>query len=825
MKSNLLTVCLGCIGFATCAADAFAETAYPLYVIETESGTLDAPVSVESLSVKKYATAESEEEETDFATISASSLGAGTFVKRGSGYVMGSVAFTNFTGEVRVEKGAWVVDRPGMCGSNLSSASAPTFAVSNGAAFVCAATSASFPSSGTWGSCLIRYTKFFFEGTGPDGLGALVNKSTVSMNCACWNTTMTLTGDATFGEIAAVNTRFDLGSYAVIDLQGHELVIKNHKSTTACNGVFTPDCTMKNPGSIRAEGTGILFQSAPAFKGDSSVRFTFDKGAALQTWNAAMTSARIPWTLCFTGNSSLSVSRSASEKEFDEASNYFDAPVVIDQNRLYGYSSTMGNGLAFNGFVSGRGGFYFGGELSLALNCPSNSFDGPAVVNGNALYTYSSVLRLGADGALPENGSGAKLTNAFLRLTKAVPYHLPQLDFHTQLARPTNYWAEGGTHGTVAGLRKTGAQTLEWRVPLSVTGQTEIVEGTLRLMPAATPDILYSGTPGLYEWIIPNANQVQDPTMAYSIWNDPGWAVVSNNVVGAMEGLRQSTAWDAWTTHEWHGYVWNRSPTNETWTFARGICGYSRLMIDRKHEYGSDNNGAIVRDNLTITPGPHEILFRVNARSYGGHGSGKNVPTWSTNMGLAIDRYGRSTTNAVDYVFPENGHLDTVIGGDGYWFTRDARTREEFTEDELALLVRMANFTAIKAHAGTVLDISMPDAPTATPLVVQDFVGANTVTNGSIWIAKSWTLLGGEMKMQPLVLTDGALTFGPGVTLDVEDSGLCKGSRWIEIARAKEGISGCPRLSDMLEEGNWELKVEGHSLFIRHNKGTVVIVK
>ena len=815
-----------CIGLAVALAGAGAmgETAYPLYVVETDSGTLEAPVSVETLGVTRYASAESEPETTDFATVAAEPRGAGTFVKRGTGYVMGSTAFTNFTGEVRVEKGAWVVDRPGMCGSNLSSANAPTFAVSNGAAFVCAATSSSFPTYGVWGSCLIRYTKFFFEGTGPDGLGALLNASSISMNCACWNTTMTLTGDTTFGETTA--QRFDLGTSAVVDLQGHELVIKNHKSETTYYGVFTPDCTVKNPGSIRAEGTAILFQSSPTFNGDSSTRFTFDKGAALQTWNASMATARLPWTLYFTGNAALSISRSAAEKEFDESSNFFNSPVVIDQNRLYAYSATKGNGLALNGPVSGRGGFHFCSELSLALNCPTNTFEGTVAVNGNGAYTYSSVLRLGADGALPENGPGAKLTNAFLRLTKFIPYHLPQLDFHTQLARTTNYWAEGGSQGTVAGLRKTGAQTLEWRAPLSVTGLTEIVEGTLKLKPVAAPDILYSAVPGLYEWIIPNANQLQDPTMAYSIWNDPGWSVVSNNVVGAMEGLRQSTAWDAWSTHEWHGYVWNRTETNETWTFARGICGYSRLMIDRKTEYSSDNNGAIIRDNLTITPGPHEILFRVNARSYGGHGSGKNgVATWRENMGLAIDRFGRGTTNADDYVFLENGHLDAVTGGDGYWFTRDPRTREEFTEDELTAQMRSANFTAIRAHAGSVIDIAMPDAPTATPLVVQDFIGANTVTNGSLTITKSWTLLGGEMKAQPLLLTDGVLKFGSGATLDIADADLCKGGKWVEIARTKEGITGLPALSSALEDANWILKTEGNSLYIRHDKGLVLILR
>lgn len=812
------------LAVALAAFGALGETAYPLYVVETDSGSLDAPVSVETLDVMRYANAESEPEMTDFATVAAEPLGEGTFVKRGNGYVMGSTAFTNFTGEVRVEKGAWVVDRPGMCGSNLSADNAPTFAVSNGAAFVCAATSASFPTAGTWKNCLIRYTKFFFEGTGPDGRGAFLNASSISMNCACWNTTMTLTGDATFGETTTV--RFDLGTGAVLDLQGHELVVKNHRSETASNGVFTPDCTVKNPGTIRVEGTAILFQGSPSFNGDSSVRFTFDKGAALQTWYSAMTAARLPWTLYFTGNSSLTVSFSGAEKEFDESINYFDAPVVIDQDRLYGNSSTKGNGLALNGPVSGRGGFYLNSELSLALNCPTNSFEGTVVVSGKGAYTYSSVLRLGADGALPENGPGAKLTNAFLRLTKSVPYHLPQLDFHTHLARPTNYWAEGGSLGTVAGLRKTGTQTLEWRVPLSVTGQTEIVEGTLRLMPAATPDILYSAVPGLYAWVIPGAHQDHDPAMDYSIWNDPGWSVVSNNVVGAMEGLRQSTAWEAYTTHAWHGYVWNRTETNETWTFARAICGYSRLMIDRKHEYSSDNNGAIVRDNLTITPGPHEILFRVNARHYGGHGSSKNgVETWRTNMGLAIDRYGRSTTNADDYVFLENGHLDAVVGGDGYWFTRDTRTREEFTEEELAAQVRTANFTTIKAHPVSVLDIAMPDAPTATPLVVQDFIGANTVTNGSLTIAKGWTLLGGEMKAQPLLLTDGALKFASGATLDIADANLCRGGGWIEIARAKEGITGLPSLSSALDDANWILKKEGNSLYIRHDKGLVLILR
>lgn len=818
-----VTVCAAILGVS-----AFAETEYPLYVIDTDAGTLAAPAAIESVSITKYAAAEAEPETTDFAAITASPLGAGTFVKRGSGYVMGSTAFETFTGEVRVEEGAWVVDRPGMCGSTNTIATAAdrhpiTFAVSNGAAFVCAATKAAFPNGDVYGNPLMRYTKFYLEGTGPDGYGAFLNVSTLSMNCACLGTTMTLTGDATFGE-KGVNSRFDLGSGAVVDLQEHNLLIKNHISETAYNGVFTPDCTVKNPGSIKAEGTSILMQSSPSFKGDASTVFTFDRHSSLQTWNASMSASRLPWTLYFTGDSSITPGRNAKEEEFDESSNYFDAPVVIDQDRIYANSDGKGNGVAFNGRVSGRGGFYFGGELSLALNCATNVFEGPAAVNGGAKYTYSSVLRLGADGALPVNGAGAKLTNAFLRLTKAIPYHLPQLDFHTRLARPTNYWAEGGAQGTVAGLRKTGAQTLEWRAPLSVTGLTEIVEGTLKLTPAATPEVLHSAVPGLYQWEIGGAGTYAD-TMAYSIWTNADWAVQSNLVVGAMEGLRQSTDWAPWVTHVWHGYVWNRSSTNETWTFARSIRGYSRLMIDRKVEWGTDNNGAVIRDNREMTPGPHEILLRVNPRSYGGHGSGKNVATWANNMGLAIDRSGRGTTNAEDYVFFENGHLDTVIGGDGALFTRDARTREEFTLEELAACVRSANFTAVKAHAGTVLDIAMPDAPTATPLVVEDFIGANVVSNGSLSIVKSWTILADEVKDQSLVLADGALRIGPDVTLDVEGSEDLHGGAPIRIARAKEGITGLPKVKDDLRADGWTVYLKDGDLWLQHCAGTVLIFR
>ncbi|MCQ2391947.1 MAG: hypothetical protein MJ240_11040 [Kiritimatiellae bacterium] len=816
-------------GVAACAATlAWSDTAYPLYVLDTAAGSMAEPVKIDEQTLIKYASAEDETGE----EVAFSSLGeptGGTFVKRGAGFVLSSAKFKSFRGEFRVEGGGLVVNAPYQTGP-MTSGTKPVFAVSNNASFVIAAT-VTPPTTVDSSARLIRHAKFVLRGAGVDGEGAIKNLSTVDLNYCFGNVDFELEDDVIFGSRST--KRWDCGSSSTINMNGHLLTIRGFANANDRNGSFTIDSTtVSNPYKIVVDHTGLLLQGTPVFKGGDTNAIEFGDYSYLSLWKAAFTASRLPWTIRFKegakGNNYINAGGSVYD-EYNGAQNYIYAP--IDTRELTRVSAgTAGQGLMLYGPVSGPGGLAtIYGKGALALCCPTNSFQGPVSVVGDG--TQYAQLQLYADGALPATSAGVALTNAHLRLRDNVNFTLPPLAFHlTSVPAGTNYMFEGGLSATTPSLVKSGAKKLEVRTPLSVSGRIRLLGGTLQIPP---PDqnrlgTMFSAVPGLWAEVVePVLNPETGKGLTYqpAFTNNAYLGSVSNKVAYCPEMLLAKRAYPPFTqyaTYIYSGYVWNRSPTNETWSFASAVYGAARVLIDGRQAMGADNNGAVSRARVEMKPGPHHFVYKLCTRNYAPPGAHKNgVPTWDDNMGLGIDRQGRNSTNAVDYVFAANA-LRYNAGGDGYLFTRDARDVSEFTAEELdrasAELLPMADLEAV---GGTTLDFADP----SSECILTNLVGTTFVTNGSLSVRGTWKLKAADHANWPLKVT-GDLSFS-SATLDLDTFDFAVLPRGIyDIATTEGTLSGAPKLADSFKNTKWHLGRKGaNTLVLFYQSGLKVILR
>jgi hypothetical protein len=295
--------------------------------------------------------------------------------------------------------------------------------------------------------------------------------------------------------------------------------------------------------------------------------------------------------------------------------------------------------------------------------------------------------------------------------------------------------------------------------------------------------------------------------------------------------------WDNYTSYAWGGYIWNRSPTNETWRFAVGVVGYSRLWIGNDAMYTTDNNIAVSFINKELTPGPHPFLFKVNSRKYSHPGS--IDPRNSTNkewkkdgFGLAVSRTSAVSTNSDDFVFMENtpntGDRDHP-GGNGILFTLDNRDTTHFDENVLTrTAASRRTYSNIVCSAGTTIDLGDGNE---IPLITPCFEGVTTVTNGGLIIDRFWKLspenFAGDADM---LKAYGKIEFGENATLDWENLSLLPRKEYV-IATATGGISGIPAWNPSnRNHAMWRLRKEqdaegNDTLIFKWHSGTAVIIR
>ena len=192
-----------------------------------------------------------------------------------------------------------------------------------------------------------------------------------------------------------------------------------------------------------------------------------------------------------------------------------------------------------------------------------------------------------------------------------------------------------------------------------------------------------------------------------------------------------------------------------------------------------------------VTPGCHRIDVRAYAtQADAGYGLLANRiggvdkivnATWQADLGLAIDRQGRGSTNYADYerlVDPGDGSFLTVVPG-------DAENAEE-------VIAHMPKFDHLKFTGGT-LDVRGSDI--AVP-VLEGVDGAVTNSNayypgGSLTVGEKWIIPGATTASKTLKVS-GKLKFAAGSVLEGTDLALLSRTAEHTLATATDGIEGMP---------------------------------
>jgi autotransporter-associated beta strand protein len=236
-----------------------------------------------------------------------------------------------------------------------------------------------------------------------------------------------------------------------------------------------------------------------------------------------------------------------------------------------------------------------------------------------------------------------------------------------------------------AGLTKNGGGVALFSALQTAPAPIVINGGTLQL----------NGTAGLYEGRVSGEFNLAAPNPQTAIKLCPTNAYMFFGSSGASGGI-----WIDYSTYIYSGVIWNRSPTNETWTFCKSFDDSVRIMVDGRQVINKYNDwDTVTTTNYVVTPGPHAFEVRMGQGGGGvGQANNKTVP------GAGFDRQGRSNSAfCVPIVDPGDGSLLTLGG-------------------------RLADASTVELAANTMLDLGK------TNQTLAGLSGSGTVSNGALTV-------------------------------------------------------------------------------------------
>ena len=803
-----------------CVVMALAATAldYPVYTVTTSG---DGTTSLASAQVEVISTEGATPETVAFSSLT---LTSGTFRKRGTGYLLSDDAMSGFKGTILIEEGAFIAQKNGHLGpaqSGTAAIATATVVVSNNASLVLSG------DGGGNGAFRIGNT-IHFRGAGYQDLGAInIALTSSSQNFLFTKGSFVLDADAVIG-FSTRSTGYIY--YCSLVMNGHTLTAKAANSSARSSTLGFEGSSIQSPGNIVIDS--IYFRpwgDGNEFNGSASNFLTFTGGGAGEFNPSKHVKPRYFWTLDLTD--SIWVERSydatSAAAAYTTTNNYgWAGPVRLTGNpRLHWSADAAGkDSFTFLGTVYGTGGFSTTRASRINLVDGNNSFEGAVQLN---TYNYGDAeLRVFQNGALPTTCAGATLNHSDLTLMYSDTYQLPALTFDIYTGRTETF--SGGTNGTVKSLKKIDSGTLDMTAPLTVTGVTELAGGTLRL-PCDRAGLTFG-------WRVQEGDSnvgINDATFAFTNRVELGTNLAYTDDKVEWQRLDSNIK----RLFTYRGYIWNRTSEAQNWTFAAQVVQGMQIFIDgvlRPWEnlnywefYALKKVGFVTVNG--IEPGWHQIDVRMyttsGATGYGtaasrlGGADKLTNATWQVDLGLAIDRQGRGSTNYADYerlVDPGDGSFLTVVPGDA-----------ESAEDVIA---HMPKFDHLKFTGGKLdtrgSDITVP--------VLEGVNGAVTNSNayfpvGSLTVGQKWIIPGAATANKTLKVT-GKLKFAAGSVLEGTDLVLLSRKTEHTLATATGGIEGMPAF-DGNAPGNkgWHLVketvngVESLKLFWR--LGTTIVIR
>ena len=290
------------------------------------------------------------------------------------------------------------------------------------------------------------------------------------------------------------------------------------------------------------------------------------------------------------------------------------------------------------------GGLIKTGAGTLTLTAP-NTYRGPTTIAGGTLIPAH-------EEALPD-GSDLILAGGMLVLSGGA---------HTN--RSTRVTGDGALASgslTTASLVKDGAGTFD--ISTRITPRADDLDAAIR----------DAKVPGLLEYRLNGAsvNTNAVDTAAYGPVVQLSTRALFGNAASSGGGATLNGAW--WpdnSVYVYTGYLWNREPTNVTWTFMQNMDDTFLMRLDGNVILNKGFTSILpyrvtanagTHCTVTLSPGPHALEIR--AGQGGGGVGGYWTKSDGTRPAWGIDRLARDTVNVEYCEFitdPGDGSLFTV---------------------------------------------------------------------------------------------------------------------------------------------------------------------
>ncbi len=806
---------------------------YPYYVVR-----VDAPQAV-TLKALNAVTKVEESGATSTLTFDEfHAVESGTFFKTGLGELEMADTIENFAGQLHVMAGTLKAGANNTLGKQV--VDADKYPADSAAVYVhSGATLYAAPPSGE-ASCDKWKKKIVHEGSGAAEYGASLYSKPAGTGDNTWslNFLTALTGDSVFagaqaGSIFKMSWSPEPGQ--VLDLAGHTLAINGltEKSGTRNNMVtFQQNNAEVTAGHMVFSNAIFMLYGTPVFYGDADNTARLTHGSGVLFNGGTHSTAGTPWTLVVEDEAFFTSTISndkvndpqgeTAEKGLYPLNRHgWGGPVVLnaDMKVLNDSPNSIWKSMSFTGNMSGSGGIHpysaqYGRKMHLRL-AGTNTFTGGIGMNEGYLHLHT-------ERSAPKAGDIC-LTNSTMVLYSTNSYDFPRLAFDgTNRVNVVAMECAGSTEK----LMKTGTGKLSLDAFLDIE-HLELLGGTMR-MPLA-----FAGALEAVMYREGGASSYMESSREIS----PGQQV--------LEMSLGNTGWAKSSCLAYGAYLWNRSSTNETWSFVTRIGnGYvmyfdtppedgpvaSKRVIDSRSWHTDEQEPGRSHYQLftayEVAPGPHWVEFRY----YSAQGSdatpswpGDNMKLYDTQEKQVYDIEssdgkwvrekalvwcrGRSF-NPADYA-------PISDPGDGSVMTYTTN----FTED---VFNRIKPLGTITAAAGTVFDANHGC------YTVSSLTGGMTVTNSQEFtVSEVWNLDAEFMKAGGALTSAGKLVFSPGCELKV--SGLDTiHSGIFTVAAAEEGIEGMPAFDRTASGvGKWHFRksADGKTLTLEYMAGTTIILR
>ena len=437
---------------------------------------------------------------------------------------------------------------------------------------------------------------------------------------------------------------------------------------------------------------------------------------------------------------------------------------------------------------------------------------------------------------------------------------------------------------TIAGLTKTGTNTLVVSTPAHFTGTATISDGVLKI-----PYRSVKGMPGLMETHLTPVSPGDPNWDDGYIWAGSGWNGTNNRwpisrpwlenyqehlnydekgacTIGPRCGVTPminngnkgnpdwSDGYSGGRNGWWYrGYIWNNSNEPVTYTFWSGLTGQAAaIYFGEDHDmlfFSTDTSSELYTEysvkpaaakSYTFQPGatPVDIVVWAN---------GGSSTIWSYGLPSNGERYGlvfapssvctAEALNAQIVAFyndasttSTNTVRDTLRqfsefkdeGGVGELFTADIYGDAD-ADKKVALLPL---FDDLKFENGTKLDLDGN-----LDFVVKNLTGSPKVENAvRFTVTNNWTICAADFpkadaSVRNMMTVDGKLVFAEGATFSVDNElTIDRSSAGIVVATATGGIVGKPKQAAGLAK-RWKMKIEGNVARLYDSSGLKVFLR